>query len=168
MKFIKIINLGFMVGIITFNGLVGKTSEAQSPKVPLASPFSETQSKGACRKDPSIIFTEEQTKEFESLQRAHSAEAKPLWNELRDLRLEMRYAVSDSQIQPQVLLEKHRKMSVIQAKLENLRFSYLIKARAIFTREQLERFPPDCPLKMGTGFGMGKGMGNRHQRGIHQ
>jgi hypothetical protein len=166
MKFMKIINLGFIVGIITFNGLVGKTSEAQSPKVPLANPFSETQSKTACRKDPSIIFTEEQTKEFENLPPAFFAEAKPLWSELRDLRLEMRHGVSDSQTQPQVLLEKHRKISAIQAKLENLRFSYLIKARSIFTKEQLERMPADCPLKMGTGYGMGRGLGKGLQKRI--
>jgi hypothetical protein len=118
------------------------------------------------RKAPSIIFTEEQAKGFENLQRAFFAEAKPLWSKLRDLRLEMRYVVSDSQTQPQVLLEKHRKMSAIQTKVKNRRFSYLIKARAIFTREQLERLPPDCPLKMGTQFGMGKDMGKRHQGGI--
>jgi hypothetical protein len=58
-------------------------------------------------------------------------------------------------------------MSSIQAKLENLRFSYLIKARASFTKEQLERFPPDCPLKMGPAYGIRKGMGKGAQKGIY-
>ncbi len=159
MKFVKIIGFGFIMGLILLNGLAWQSSEAQPPKVPMASPFSETQSKGACRKDPSIIFTEEQTKEFESLQRAYLAEAKPLWSELRTLRLDMRYAVSDPQVQSQVLLDKQRRISALQAKLENLRFSYLIKARAIFTKEQLERMPPDCPLNMGTGYGRRRGLG---------
>jgi hypothetical protein len=166
MKFRKTINFGFIVGIILLNGLVGKTSEAQPPKVPMAGPFSETQSKGACRKDPSIICTEEQTKGFEGLQCAHSAEAKPIWSELVTLRLEMRYAVSDPQVQSQVLLDKQGRISALQARLENLRFSYLIKARSIFTKEQLERFPPDCPLKMRTGYGMRRSFERRPRKGI--
>jgi len=150
------------MGLILLNG---PFSEAQQPKTPPLSPFSQTQLKGACRKDPSITFSETQAKELESLQRAYLGEAKPLWSELRDIRLEMRYAVSDAKIQSEVLLEKQMKMSAIQGKLENLRFSYLVKARAIFTKEQLERFPADCPLKMGTGYGMGKGIGRGPQKG---
>jgi hypothetical protein len=165
MKSMKIIIFSFVTGLILLNGLIGPISEAQQPKAPPISPFSQSQLKGACWKDPSITFSKEQTKEFENLQRAFLAEAKPLWSELRDLRFEMRYSVSDPKIQSQVLLEKQKKMSAIQGKLENLRFSYLVKARAIFTKEQLERFPSDCPLKMGTGYGMGKGIGKGFQRG---
>jgi hypothetical protein len=69
----------------------------------------------------------------------------------------MRYAGSDPQTEWQVLLEKQGKVLATQAKLENLRFSYLIKARAIFTKVQLERFPADCPLKMETVYGIGRG-----------
>jgi hypothetical protein len=78
----------------------------------------------------------------------------------------MRYAVSDPQVKPQALLDKQRKFSALQAKLENLLFSYQITARSLFTREQLERFPPDCPLKMGVGYGMGTGFGKGTQKGI--
>jgi hypothetical protein len=155
----------FVIGLILLNGLNGQTLQAQHPKVPLSSPFSQTQLKGVCRIDPSITFSEEQGKELENLQRAYLAEARPLWSKLRDLRLEMRYAVSDAKIQSKALIEKQREISAIQAKLESLRFSYVIKARAIFTKEQLERFPSDCPLKMGTGYGMGKNIGKGFQRG---
>ena len=155
----------FVTGLILLNGLIGPISEAQQPKAPPISPFSQSQLAGTCRKDPSITFSEEQTKEFENLQRAYLAEAKPPWSELRDLRLESRLAISDPQVQSQVLLDKQRRMSSIQAKPENLRFSYVIKARAVFSREQLERMPPDCPLKMGTGYGMGKGIGRGPQKG---
>jgi hypothetical protein len=85
---------------------------------------------------------------------------------MRDLRIELRFAVSDPQVQPQALLDKQRKFSALQARLENLLFSYQVKARAIFTKEQFERFPADCPLKMRTGLGMGKGMGKGRQKGI--
>lgn len=141
-------------------------TEAPPPFIPPGKQLPQTQEKGACRKNPSITFTEEQAKEFENLQRSFLFEVKPLWGELKALRLEMRYAGPDSQIQPQVLLKKKMKMTAIQAKLENLRFSYLIKARSIFTKGQLERFPPDCPLKMGIEIGKGRGMGTGFQKGI--
>ena len=166
MKFIKIMGLGSIMGLILLNGLIGPISEAQQPKAPPISPFSQTQLKGVCRKDPSITFSEAQTKELENLQRAYLEEAKPLWSEMRDLRLELRFAVSDPQVKPQALLDKQRKFSALQAKLENLLFSYQITARSLFTREQLERFPPDCPLKMGVGYGMGTGFGKGTQKGI--
>lgn len=163
MKSIRIISLGFVMGLILLNGPI---SEAQQPKAPPISPFSQSQLKGACRKDPSITFSEGQTKELENLQRAYLGEARPLWSEMRDLRLELRFAVSDPQVQSQVLLDKQRRMSSTQAKLENLRFSYLIRTRTIFAKEQLERMPPDCPLKMGTGYGMGRGLERGPRKGI--
>ncbi len=166
MKFIKIMGLGSIMGLILLNGLIGPISEAQQPKAPPISPFSQTQLKGACRKDPSITFSEAQTKEIENLQRAYLEEAKPLWSEMRDLRLELQFAVSDPQVKPQALLDKQRKFSALQARFENLLFSYQVKARAIFTKEQLERFPSDCPLKMEKGSGMGKGIGRGFQKGM--
>jgi len=166
MKSMKIISLGLIIGLILLSGLNEQSAEAQPTKVPMGRSFSETQPRGACRIDPSITFTEEQTKELENLQRAYLEEAKPLWGEMRDLRLELRFAVSDPQVQPQALLDKQRKFSALQARLEDLLFSYQVKARAIFTKEQFERFPPDCPLKMGPGLGIGKGMGKGPHKGI--
>jgi hypothetical protein len=130
-------------------------------------PIAPLQPKGACRFDPSITFTEEQTKEFENLQSAFPEEGKPLWSEMRNLRIELRFAVSDPQVPPQALLDKQRRFSALQARLENLLFSYQVKARAIFTKEQLERFPAGCPLKMGLEYGVKKGMGRGRQKGIH-
>jgi len=162
----KIISLGLIIGLILLSGLMEQAAKAQPSEVPMGRSFSETHSKGACRIDPSITFTEEQTKELENLQRAYLEEAKPLWGEMRDVRLELRFAVSDPQVKPQALLDKQRKFSALQARLENLLFSYQVKARAIFTKEQFERFPQECPLKMGPGFGIGKGMGKGPHKGI--
>jgi hypothetical protein len=165
MKIIKIIILSFIIGLIFFSGLTEQIAEAQPSKVPLGAPFFPIQPKGACRMDPSILFTKEQTEKLACLQRAFLEEAKPIWNELRDLRFELRFTVSDPQAQPRVFLDKQQKMSVLQAKLENLFFSYQINARAIFTKEQLDRFPSDCPLKRGIGHwpGVGKGKGAQRQ-----
>ena len=167
MKFIKIIDLSLILGFIILNGLIDPISEAQQPKVRPSSPFSQTPLKGACRLDPSITFSEAQTKELENLQRVHLEEAKPLWREMRDLWLELRFAVSDPQVPPEALLDKQSKFSALHARLKNLLFSYQVKARAIFTKEQLERFPAGCPLKMGLGYRVKKGMGRGPQKGIH-
>jgi hypothetical protein len=165
MKLLKIMSIPFVASLFLATGLFMTYSKAQPPFIPPGNQQPQISMKGACRKDPSITFTVEQIKKLESLGRAFLEEAKPLWGELRDLRLELRLAVSDPQIQPQVLLDKERKMSAIQARFENLRFSYLVKARTIFTKEQLEQLPADCPLRMGAGYGMGKGMGRGLQRG---
>ena len=157
MKSLKIISFILLGSLFFFMGLCRTSAKAQPPFISPGKHLPQTQLKGACRIDPSITFTDEQTKELENLHRAFLEEARPLWNELRDLRLELRFAVSDPQVQPQVLPDKQRRMSAIQAKFESLRFSYLIKARSIFTKEQLERLPADCPLKMGMGKGIGRG-----------
>ena len=166
MKSLKIMSYAFLASIFFLMGLGLTYAEAQHPFIPPGSQLPQTLVKGACRKDPSITFTEEQTKKLENLERAHLEEAKRLWSEMRDLRLELLFLVSDPQAQSQVLLDKQRRMSSIEAKLENLRFSYLIRARTIFTKEQLERMPPDCPLKMGTGYGMGRSLERGPRKGI--
>ena len=161
----KFLIFGFIIGWILFCGQPEQIAEAQHSKVPPGGPLlpvqPPVQPNGACRMDPSIIFTQEQTEKLAHLQRAYLEEVKPLWSELKDLRIELRFAVSDSRVQPEALLDKQRKLSVLQAKLENLFFSYQVKARAIFTKEQLNRFPSDCPLKGGIGHwpGVGKGKG---------
>ncbi len=167
MKFIKIIGFSLILGFIILNGLIDPITEAQQPRVPPISPFSQTPLKGACRLDPSITVSEAQTKELENLKHAYLEEARPLWREMRDLRLELRFAVSDPQVPPQALLDKQREFSALHARLENFLFSYQVKARAIFTKEQWERFPAGCPLKMGLEYGVKKGMGRGPQKGIH-
>ena len=166
MRHIKIIGVAFIMGLILLNGLTGQSLEAQQPKVPMGSPSLQAPAKGTCREDPSITFTEEQTKQLENLERAFLGEVKPLWSEMRDIRLELRFSVSDPQDQSQVLLDKQRRMSSIQAKLENLKFSHLIRARTIFTKEQMERMPPDCPLEMEKGYGMRWGLERGPRKGI--
>jgi len=168
MKSLKIISYSFLVSLFCLMGLGLTYSEARPPFIPSGDQHPQTQLKGACRKDPSISFTEEQIQELENLQRAYLEESKPLWREMRDLRLELRFAVSDPQVQPQALLDKQRKFSALQARLENLLFFYQVKARAIFTKEQFERFPTDCPLKMGTGYGGGRGLGRGLGRGFQK
>ena len=166
MNNIKILSLGFIIGFILLSGLLEQTAKAQLSKIPPGGPFLPVQPKGACRMDPSITFTKEQAEKLAHLQRAYKEEAKPLWGEMRNLRIGLRFAVLDPQVPPQAFLDKQWRFSALQARVENLLFSYQVKARAIFTKEQFERFPADCPLKMGPGFGIGKGIGKGPQKGI--
>jgi hypothetical protein len=167
MRTIKIISFGFIMGFILLSGLTEQAAEAQPSKVPAGRPFLPAHPQGACRMDPSITFTEEQAETLANLQRAYFKEVKPLWSELRDSRIELRFAASDPRVQPQTLLDKQQKFSALQARFENHLFSYQVKARAIFTKEQFERLPANCPLKMRPGLGRGKGMGRGPQKGIY-
>lgn len=124
-----------------------------------------TEDLGACLKSSPLGLTEEQGTALESLQHACMAEAAPLWNKLRTLRIELKYLVKDPNIQPKILLDRQKKISELQARLDNLSLSYQIKARSIFTKEQLEQLPQDCLLGMGTGFGMGIGIGRGPRKG---
>ena len=166
MKSLKVMSYTFLVSIFFFMGPDLTCSEAQPSFIQPENQRPSTQLQRSCAKDPSIVFTEEQTKQLENLGRDFLEETKPLRDELLHLRLELRFAVSDPQTQSQVLLNKQRRISAIQARLRNLLFSYQLKTRSIFTREQLERMPQDCPVKMGIGYGVGKSFGKGVSKGI--
>lgn len=166
MKSLKKMIYLFLAGIFFLMGLAPTYSEAQSSLMGPGNPQRSTRSQRSCIRDPSIIFTEEQTEKLKNLGEAFLEETKPLRDEMMDLRIALRFAVSDPQAQSQVLLDKQRKLIAIQAKLQNLLFSYQLKIRSIFTRDQLERMPPDCPFKMEKGYGAGKSFGKGLPQGI--
>ena len=122
-------------------------------------------SQGHCWKTSSIGLTEEQIKALEDLQSAYRAEAAPKYRELMVSRIELQYYVSDRNIKPQDIMERHKKLLALQTELESLSFSYQMKARSILTQEQLERLPQDCLLDMGIGYGTGMGIGRGPRRG---
>ncbi len=165
MNSLKVISFILLANLFLLPGVLITYSGAQPRFSPPGDPDPQAQQKRSCRKDPSITFSEDQVKKFESLQRAYLEEVKPLLSELSNLRLELRFTVWKPQAPHQDFLEKQMKMFKIQARIDNLKFSYLIKARSIFTRDQLERFPPDCPLKMGIEYGVGRGIGRGLRKG---
>jgi CheY-like chemotaxis protein len=123
------------------------------------------ESQGRCWKSPSFGLAEEQMKALESLQRAYQEEATPKYREFMTLRVELQHYASDKNIKPQDIMERHKKLLVLQADLESLSFSYQMKARSILTKEQLDRLPQDCFLEMGIGYGGGVGIGRGPRRG---
>ena len=81
----------------------------------------------------------------------------PLRRELMSLGLELRHLIRDPNVQTKLLLDRQKKISELQTKLENLSFSFQIKLREVLTKEQLESLPQDYMLGTETVYGIGKG-----------
>ena len=127
-------------------------SEAQERSPKLDRPNLRMNSQGTCWESSSFALTEAQKKALESLHRAYMAEAIPIRTGLFALKIELRHLLSDPNVQPQMLFDQQRKISALQAKLEELSLSYQVKARSIFTKEQLERLPQGWAFEMGLGY----------------
>ena len=149
----------FLLCLLTLFSIQMSEAQEQFPK--LNRPNLRMDSQGRCWKSSFFGLTEEQIGALESLQRAYQEEVTPKYRELMISRVELQHYVSDKNIKPQDIMERHKKLLSLQTELETLSFSYQMKARSILTREQLERLPQDCLLEMGIGYGMGIGRGPR-------
>jgi len=129
-----------------------RISEAQEPFPKLNRPNLRMDSQGTCWESSSLVLTEAQKKALEILRRAYMAEAMPIRTGLFALKIELRHLLSDPNVQPQMLFDQQRKISALQAKLEELSLSYQVKARSVFTKEQLERLPQGWAFEMGLGY----------------
>ena len=129
-----------------------KMSVAQERSPKLDKPRLRMDSQGTCWESSSFALTGEQKKTLETLRRAYMAEAIPIRTGLFALKIDLRHLLSDPNIQPQILFDQQRKISALQAKLEELSLSYQVKARSIFTKEQLERLPQGWAFEIGLGY----------------
>jgi Spy/CpxP family protein refolding chaperone len=132
-------------------GLQEARPQAQTPFPQQNRPSSGPDGQGACWQPTYLNLTEEQAKALEALQHAYMTEAAPLLRKHISVRLELRHLIRDANVQPKILFDRQKKISELQVKLGNLAFSCQMKARAIFTKEQLERLPEDCLLRMSAG-----------------
>jgi Spy/CpxP family protein refolding chaperone len=145
--------LSFMVTILIAFVLVNiKVSEAQRTFPSNTKPNLRMDSQGTCWESSSFALTEAQKKALETLRRAYMAEAIPIRTGLFTLKIELRHLLSDPNVQPQMLFDQQRKISALQVKLEELSLSYQVKARSVFTKEQLERLPQGWVFEMGLGY----------------
>ena len=119
-----------------------------------------------CWKSSPLSLTQDQVKALENIQQSYMSEGMLLRRELMSLRLELRHLIKDQNVPPRTLFERQRRISELHGKLETLFLSYQIKARSIFTKEQLEQLPEDCTFGMGTGFGTGVGIGKGARKGV--
>jgi hypothetical protein len=66
-----------------------------------------------------------------------------------------------------VLLDRQKRISELQRKLDSLSFTHQMKARSVFTKEQLERLPQGWAFKMGLGYEIPiMDMGRRSKKGL--
>jgi len=161
----KIILAIILFILITFGV---QLSKAQPPFYPHNKPMLRSDGQDAYWKSSDLGLTETQKKALENLQQAYALEAFPLRMELMSLRFELRYLLRSPNAQPEVLLDRQKKISEVQIKLDSLSFSYQMKARSVFTKEQLERLPEDCLPGMDKGYEMFMGIGRGPRSGLFQ
>jgi CheY-like chemotaxis protein len=140
-------------------------SKAQPPFHLQNRPMLKAEGPEACWQSSDLALTETQIKSLGGLRSDYAVETMPLRRELFSLRFELRHLIRDPNVDPRVLLDRQKKISDLQAKLDNLSFSYQIKGRSILTREQLEQLPRDCSLELEAVFGTGAGMSRGPRRG---
>ena len=145
--------LSLMVTILIALILINiKVSEAQRTFPSNIKPNLRMDNQGTCWESSTFALTEAQKKALETLRHAYMAEAIPIRKGLFALKIELRHLLLDPNVQPQILFEQQRNISALQAKLEELSLSYQIKARLVFTKEQLERLPHGWVFEMGLGY----------------
>ncbi len=143
-----------------------KASEAQRTFSPSTQRDSDIPGQEACWNSSLLRLTEDQVKALESIQQSYASDVMLLRREFMLLRLEFRHLIKDQDVPSKILLERQREISELQGKLNSLFLSYQIKARSIFTKEQLEQLPEDCTLGMETGFGTDVGIGRGARKGM--
>ena len=124
-------------------------SIAQKSSIPRDKPVLGADDQRADQESFSLNLTEAQKKMLEDLRRMYAKEAIPMKTSLLALKIELRHSLLDPNVQRQILFDQQRKISVLQAKLEELSLSYQVKAKSIFTKEQLERLPQGWAFEIG-------------------
>jgi Spy/CpxP family protein refolding chaperone len=162
------ISQGLFIALVLFllTLFVIRISQAQEPFPKLKNPILRMGRQKDCWQSPHLALTEEQTKALEALQHAYTAEAMPLRRELLPLRFEFRHLLRSPDVQDKILLDRQKRISELQMKLDTLSFSYQMKARSVFTKEQLERLPEDCLPGMDKGYEMFMGIDRGPRRGL--
>ena len=155
--------LALIFFLLTFFSI--QYSKAEEPPHAQYRPSFRSDARRDCTKSLSSFLTEEQLKALKNLQNSFYTEVAPLRKDLTISNIEFRQLISDPKIDPKILFDRQKKILELQSKVEGLSFSYLMKARSIFTNEQLDRLPWDCMLGMGTEFGINVGIGRGPRRG---
>jgi CheY-like chemotaxis protein len=142
-----------------------QSSKAEEPLYAQYRPSFKSDVRRDCSKSLSSLLTEEQLNILKTLQNSYYTEITPIRRDLMISNIEFRQLVSDPKTDSKIVLDCQKKILELQSKLEHLSLSYQMKARSIFTNEQLDRLPWDCMLGMETGFGVNVGIGRGPRRG---
>ncbi len=107
--------------------------------------------------------TPEQLQSLGELQRSFYKDISSLRNQYLNQRYELQSLLDSSEPDTRVILEKQRRFSDLQKKIDEISLQYFLKARGFFTTDQLSRLPPGCGL--GFNYGQGMGWGRRWGQG---
>ena len=108
-----------------------------------------------CWTRPYLEITPGELKSLEDLQRSFRREMAALSNQQIHLRYELRALMDHARPDAKMVLVKQNNLSALQKQIDEISIQHLLKARAIFTPEQISNLPSGCNL----GFNYGQGMG---------
>jgi CheY-like chemotaxis protein len=162
----KGIALAFVLFLLTLFNI--HYSEAEESFYAQYRPTFRSEIRKDCLKSLLTILTEEQLNAIRNLQNSFYTETVTIRRDLMISNIEFHQLISDPKIDPKVLLDRQKKILELQSRLERLSLSYQMKARSIFTNEQLDRLPWDCALGMRTSFGINVGIGRGPRRGYRR
>lgn len=155
-------NICIIFGLIVF--LAASPALAQWKATPGGRNFPLSDS--PCWTKPYLEATPEQLKSLENLQRSYYKEFSVLRNQQINLRYKLRSFMDHTKPDARMILEIQNQFSGIQEKLDKISIQYFLKAKALFTPDQLSSLPSGCSLGFNYGQGMGwgqmKGRGKRY------
>ena len=115
----------------------------------------------ACWKNPEFGATEEQLKSLEQVHRSYLREIGRYRDQYVGQSYELRALLSNPKAEPHRIMDKQNSLSGLQKKIDEISLQHFLKAREIFTEDQISRLPSGCSL----GFTYGAGMGLDWRRG---
>jgi hypothetical protein len=115
----------------------------------------------ACWKNPEFRATKEQLKSLEEVHRSYLREIGRYRDQYVGESYELRSLLSNPRPDAQMVMEKQQSLSVLQRKIDEISLQHFLKARQVFTQDQISRLPSGCSL----GFTYGAGTGGDWRRG---
>jgi hypothetical protein len=153
MRKIIFIMAGFLVLFSASSGFAQRGESYGRRNFPL--------SESPCWTKAYLEATPEQLKSLGNLQRSFLKEISALRRQHMNLSYELYGLLDQPKPDAKMILEKQNQLSGIQKKIDEISIQYLLKARGLFTQDQLSRLPSGCALGVnyGEGMGWGRGMG---------
>jgi Spy/CpxP family protein refolding chaperone len=115
----------------------------------------------ACWQNPEFGATEEQLKSLEEVHRSYLREIGRYRNQYVGESHELRSLLSSPKPDTHRVMEKQDSLSSLQKKIDEISLEHFLKARQIFTQDQISRLPSGCSL----GFTYGAATGLDWRRG---
>ncbi len=117
----------------------------------------------ACWKNPELGATPEQLKSLEEVHRSYLREITRYRDRYIGESYELRALLSNPKAEPHWVMNKQNSLSDLQRKIDEISLQHFLKAREIFTEEQIGRLPSGCSLgfsyRPGTDWDWRRGQG---------